>query len=186
VTLLNLDPFIRVSRQAGDVSRSLAADKLGIIITGVSNAGCQASIIQDLDVETYHISIEEVHAPQLDRNEVNSCVKAKSHGGCSCTSAVPLIVFFGLDLVASTHAQKKWTFSPIVLFMLLTVIAEFLIRFFLFFSMVPREVIVESTSIPFSFFAVRTGHPRVFQIFWSRMQAFSMSLADFFQAWSKV
>jgi hypothetical protein len=37
---LNLDPFLRVSRQAGDVSRSLAADKLDIIIAGISNTGC--------------------------------------------------------------------------------------------------------------------------------------------------
>jgi hypothetical protein len=35
------------------------------------------------------------------------------------------------------------------LFMLLTAIAKFLIRFFIFFSMGPREVIVESTSILF-------------------------------------
>jgi hypothetical protein len=42
--LLNLDP-IRVSRQAGDVSCSLAVDKLGIIIIAVGNAGSQASTL---------------------------------------------------------------------------------------------------------------------------------------------
>jgi hypothetical protein len=37
----------------------------------------QVSTIQDLDVETYHICIEEAQAPQPDRTEVNSCVLAK-------------------------------------------------------------------------------------------------------------
>jgi hypothetical protein len=46
------------------------------------------------------------------------------------------------------------------LFMLLTAIEEFLIRFFLFFSMVPQgsHCRVHKNS----FFAVRTGYPRVF------------------------
>jgi hypothetical protein len=56
---INLNPFIRVSRHAGDEYCNLAADKLRIIITGVCNARCQASPIQELDVETYHICIKE-------------------------------------------------------------------------------------------------------------------------------
>jgi hypothetical protein len=52
---LKIDPFLRVSRQTGDISRSLVADKLEIIITGISNTGRLASAIQELDVETYHI-----------------------------------------------------------------------------------------------------------------------------------
>jgi hypothetical protein len=64
---INLDPFLRVSRQAGDVSRSLAADKLGIIIIGISNAGCQASTNQELDVETYHIALRKLkHFSQIE------------------------------------------------------------------------------------------------------------------------
>jgi hypothetical protein len=80
---LNLDPYIRENRQASDVSpsRSLEADKLGIIITDVSNAVGQASTIQELDLETYHIFIEEAQALRPDRIEDNSCIIAKGPWG---------------------------------------------------------------------------------------------------------
>jgi hypothetical protein len=75
--LLNLDPFIRESRKASDASSSQAADMLGIVITRVCNAGCQASTTY---VETYHICIDEAQALQPDRTETSSCVLAKAIG----------------------------------------------------------------------------------------------------------
>jgi hypothetical protein len=41
----------------------------------------QVSFIQDLDVETHHICIEEAQVPQPDRTEVNSFVIAKGAMG---------------------------------------------------------------------------------------------------------
>jgi hypothetical protein len=76
--LLYLNPFIREGKQAGDVYCSLAADKLRIIITGVCNTRCQVSTIQELDVETFHICIEEAQADQRNRTENNSCLIAKA------------------------------------------------------------------------------------------------------------
>jgi hypothetical protein len=78
--LLNLDSFIRENRKSSDASSSQAADKLGIIITNVCNAGCQASTIHELYVETYHICIEEDQALQPDRTETSSCVLATAMG----------------------------------------------------------------------------------------------------------
>jgi hypothetical protein len=77
----DLDPFLRVSKQAGDVSRSLAVDKLGIIITGICNTGCYASTIQEVDVETYHICFEEAQELQPEKTEANNCVTAKGTWG---------------------------------------------------------------------------------------------------------
>jgi hypothetical protein len=72
--LLNLDPFIKESRKASDASSSQAADKLGIVITSVFNAGCQVSTFHELYVETYQICIEEAPTLQPDRTETSSCV----------------------------------------------------------------------------------------------------------------
>jgi hypothetical protein len=71
---LNLDPFLRVSRQAGDVvSLSLAADKLSIIITGISNTGCEASTIQELDVETFALrKLKHFSQKELTPTKCNS------------------------------------------------------------------------------------------------------------------
>jgi hypothetical protein len=93
--LLNLNPFIREGGRAGDVYCSSAAEKLRIIITGVCNARCQASTIQELDVLTFHICIEEAQAHQQNRSENNSCFKAKAMSD----AYAPQQVLWGLSLV---------------------------------------------------------------------------------------
>jgi hypothetical protein len=63
-----------------------STDILTICLPGLPRINTQVyqvstGTIQDLDVETYHICIEEAQAPQPDRTDVNSCVIAKGPWG---------------------------------------------------------------------------------------------------------